>query len=70
MNDIIEEKININQENASVILTKIGLKNIERNFGGLSIEILDKLKQIFFEQFPQHKLDNEIYTYKFIVDGE
>ena len=63
MNDIIEEKININQENASIILTKIGLKNIERNFGGLSIEILDKLKQIFFEQFPQHKLDNEIYTY-------
>ena len=57
MNDLIEQKDIITRDNIYIILTKIGLKNIEKNFGGLFSEILDKIKKIFSIEFPLYKLD-------------
>ena len=65
MNDFIEQNKNINEENLSIESTKIGLKNLERNFGGLPQEILDKIKQIYYEELPSNKLDKNICYYEY-----
>ena len=41
------------------------LKNLERNFGGLPQEILDKIKQIYYEELPSNKLDKNICYYEY-----
>ena len=57
MNDLIEEDKNLNENDPDMILYKVGIKNIERNFGGLSIEVIDKLKQLFYAELPECKKD-------------
>ena len=59
MNEIIESQNEINIENQAVILTKIAFKNIERNFGGLPIEIMEKIKEIFCQNFPLFNSNNK-----------
>ena len=59
MNEIIQNQNEINKENQTVILTKIAFKNIERNFGGLSIEIMEKIKEIFCQNFPLFNSNNK-----------
>ena len=54
MNDLIEQKSNIDYNNSNLILTKIGLKNIEKNFGGLP-NIIEIIKSIFLEEFSLSK---------------
>ena len=65
MNDLIEEDNNIIEDEPDIILNKVGIKNIERNFGGLSTEVIDKLKQLFYAELPECKTDlnkNAIYN--------
>lgn len=59
INDLIEHKEILTNENSNIILTKIGIKNIERNFGGLS-EVMNKIKNIFRNEFSEFKLDEVI----------
>ena len=61
INDLIENKNILTNENSDLILTKIGIKNIERNFGGLP-EAMDKIKNIFRNEFSEFIL-NEIINY-------
>ena len=58
MLDLIEKNKEIKQENQGIILTEIALKNIERNFGGLFPEIIEKIKNIFSLEFPLYKVIN------------
>jgi hypothetical protein len=59
INDLIEHKNKLTNENSNIILTKIGIKNIERNFGGLP-EVMNKIKHIFRNEFSEFKLNEDI----------
>ena len=59
MNDLIEQKNNIDDNNSNLFLTKIGLKNIEKNFGGIP-NVIEKIKSIFLEEFSQFNSYNPI----------
>ena len=59
INDLIEHKNILTNENSNIILTKIGIKNIERNFGGIP-EVMNEIKNIFRNEFSEFKLDEVI----------
>ena len=60
MYDLIEEqKYILSKDNSKLILTKIGIKNIERNFGGLP-QIINKIINIFKKEFSEFTLDENL----------
>ena len=69
MNDLIEEQKNISKDNKDLILAKIGIKNISKNFGGLP-EVINIIKNIFIKNFTKifPNLDlNDIPSYNPIL---